>query len=76
MREKVEEWARSSLESAVRTTDLTLDLFSGPACGLNGSGRELAILACVLDHCGEPLVAVEALEFAVGESICEVTATG
>ena len=58
---------------AVRAADLTLDLFTGPACGLDGTRRELAVLACILDHCGEPLLAVELLEFAVGESICKIT---
>jgi hypothetical protein len=57
----------------VGATDLTLDLFTGPTCSLDGSGREFAVLACVLDHCSEPLLAVEVLEFAVGESICKVT---
>lgn len=55
------------------TADLTLDLFAGPACGLDSSGRELAILACVLDHLGKPLLAIEVLEFAVGECICKIT---
>ena len=59
----------------MRATDLALDLFAGPACGLDGSGREFAVLACVLDHCCEPLLAVEALEFAIRESISKITTT-
>jgi hypothetical protein len=73
MREKTEGWARSGLEVAMCAADLTLDLFAGPACGLNGSGGELAILTCVLDHLGEPILAIEVLEFAVGECICKIT---
>ena len=52
-------WAQSALDYAMSTADLTLDLFASPACGLDGPRRELAVLACILDHCRKPVLAVE-----------------
>ena len=57
----------------MRATYLALDLLASPTCGLDGTWGEFAVLACVLDHCGKPLLAVKVLEFAAGESICKVT---
>ena len=53
---------------------LTLDLFAGPACRLDSSRRKFAVLACVLDHGGEPVLAIKVLKLAVGKSISKVTA--
>ena len=61
------------MEVAVRSTNLTLDLLPGPTCSLDSTGREFAVLACILDHCGEPFLTIEALEFAAGECIREIT---
>lgn len=52
--------------------DLTLDLLACPACRLDGSGSEVAVLTSILDHCSEPVLAVKALEFAVRERIRKV----
>lgn len=57
----------------MRTTDLTLNLFAGPACGLDGPGGEFSILSSILDHCGEPFLAIKSLELAVWERICKIT---
>lgn len=58
---------------ALRSADLALDLFAGPACRIDGSGLEFAVLASILNHLGEPVCAVVGLKFSMGEGIGEVT---
>lgn len=58
---------------ALSTPDLTLDLLAGPAGSVNSSRLEFAVLACVLDHGGDPLSTVELREFAIREGIGEIT---
>lgn len=59
--------------NALRSADLALDLFAGPACRLDGSGLEFAVLASILDHLGKPVCAVVGLELSMGKGIGEVT---
>lgn len=59
--------------NALRSADLALDLFAGPACRLDGSGLEFTVLASILDHLGKPVCAVVGLELSMGEGIGEVT---
>ena len=59
--------------NALRPANLALDLLAGPACRIDGSGLELAVLASILDHLGEPFSAVVGLEFSVREGIGKVT---
>jgi hypothetical protein len=61
------------LLNALRPTDLALDLLAGPACCLDGSTLEFAVLASILDHLGEPLCAVVRLELSMRESISKIT---
>jgi hypothetical protein len=64
---------RSSLLNALAATDLALDLFTGPACSIDGSGLEIAVLASFLDHLGEPVGTVVLGKLAVGESVGKIT---
>jgi hypothetical protein len=61
------------LLDALRSADLTLDLFAGPACRIDGSGLEFTVLASILDHLGEPLCTVVGRELSMREGISEVT---
>ncbi len=58
---------------ALGSADLALDLLAGPACRIDGSGLEFAVLASILDHLGKPVCAVVGLELSMGEGVGEVT---
>jgi len=60
--------------NALSSAYLTLDLLARPPGRVNGSGREIAIRPGVLDHGHYPVCTIEVCEFAVGESVCQITA--
>lgn len=58
---------------ALSAADLTLDLFAGPASSLNGAGLELAVLARLLDHGGQPIRTEGFNQLAIRISIGKIT---
>lgn len=67
--------SRSGLLKTLGAPNLTLDLFTSPASCIDGSCLEVTVLAGILNHLGEPFGTVEDREFAVGESLGEITMT-
>lgn len=63
----------NNLSHAGAHVDLALDLLAGPASGLDGPVTVLAGGASLPNKGGDPVVAEEGGELAVGESICEIT---
>jgi hypothetical protein len=62
----------SSLLNTLRPANLALDLLASPACCVDSSDLELAVLASVLDHLGEPISAVVGRELSVRKGISKV----
>jgi hypothetical protein len=55
--------------------NLTLDLFTCPTCGLDGSCLEVAVGLCLLDHCGQPVLTEGINKLAIGVGFGQVTKT-
>lgn len=52
---------------------LALDLLASPASRVNGSGLELSVGLCLLNHGGEPLLAESLDKLPIGIGIGKVT---
>ena len=68
-----EEMSASGLLKTLSTSNLSLNLLTSPASGIDCSCLEITVLTGILDHLSEPFSAVEDCEFAVGESLSKIT---